>query len=399
MFQYSSLSIVRIFVITLLANWLLSACNKGVDSLNEPIKPQGHIIGHAVDSAISGGTVSIYSFVNGVRGEKLGSGTTDDAGAFNVDLYSPSQIVLVEVTGGSYVEEASGTTVQLKTGESLSSLVSYQLENTVSTNITPLTHMATALAEYKIENGATVEQAMDDAFGTINGFFGIDSRGTNSFNITNEKSGPVATLSDDVLYGFYLAGLSHWTMDASRKNKVSPHTTYTSMGLAQIAYNDISSDGLLDGMGFNSDKTQLVSLAMGPSVPLNADEYRLAFSIHMLAMTNKTNLSKPASDDLSLAADTIAGQTDLLLGASQPLDISARDIKISLAQPRDGYYSGDFSFDLDVQGILGIDQIDITVDGAPADVVGDPLITPILINTRSYSDSTHTIAIQALLIR
>ena len=129
----------RLFILSaiFLLTTLLMSC--GGSSSLPPERPHGLVSGYAVDSAISGGTVSVYSFTNGVKGEKLGSGTTDAAGAFNVKVYAPSQIVLVEVTGGSYVEEASGTTVQLKTGESLSSLVSYQLENTVSTNITPLT--------------------------------------------------------------------------------------------------------------------------------------------------------------------------------------------------------------------------------------------------------------------
>ena len=295
---------------------LLTSCGGSSDL--PPERPYGQINGYAIDSEISGGTVSVYSFANGVRGEKLGEGTTDSVGAFNVKVYGPSQIVLVEVTGGSYVEEASGKTVTLTNGEKLSSLVDYQMEQTASTNVTPLTHMATALAEFKIKNGIEVKQAMDEAFGTIKDFFGIDSRGTNSVNITNEKSGPVATLSDNVLYGFYMAGMSHWTMDASRKNKVPPHTTYTSVGFAQIMYKDILSDGLLDGLVPNSDNTQSDFLAMGSAVPLNADEYRSAFSIHMLAMAYSTNLNKTGLkvDDLSAAADAIAAQTVLLLGTN-----------------------------------------------------------------------------------
>jgi hypothetical protein len=164
-------------------------------------------------------------------------------------------------------------------------------------------------------------------------------------------------------------------------------------------YDDIRADGLLDGQGFNNDNTQLVPLAMG-NVALNADQYRLAFSLHMLAMANNLTINKTGISvlELSAAADAIADQTTVLLGADQPLNISVRDIAIDLAEPKDGYYHGNFDFDLDVQGILGIDQISISilVDGSPeeAAIVGDPLIRPIQLDTTQYTDAQYTISVQ-----
>ncbi|MGD8593150.1 MAG: hypothetical protein PVF82_09985 [Gammaproteobacteria bacterium] len=297
---------------------------------------------------------------------------------------------MVEVTGGSYVEEASGVEVSLADGQKLRSLVHYENGHLVSTNVTPLTHMASALTEYKIANQMAPMQAMEEAFAKIREVFTLDSRGVTSINITTENSTDVTEINDDVLYGFYMAGLSSWTARASQLNMRDPHTTYTSVGLAQIMYDDIRADGLLNGLGMSGS-----DLAFG-NITLNADEYRLAFSAHMLAMANNAQLNKTAlnKDDLKPAADAIAQQTEFV-GATQALDISTLEMKIALAEPVNGYYSGNFGFNLDVTGVLGIDQLSVLVDGAPATLVGDPLVPPITIDTTEYIDGAHTVTVQA----
>ena len=367
----------------------LTSCSGGSGDL-PPERPTGNVTGYTIDSAISGGTVNVYSFANGARGERLGGEVTDGAGAFSVQIKAESQLVMVEVTGGSYVEEASDTPVTLSDGQSLRSLVHYESGQAVSTNVTPLTHMACALAEYKIAAGESPAQAVDEAFAAIKDFFALDSRGVTSINITADNNSGVSEISDEVLYGFYMAGLSSWTAWASRENSRSPHTTYTSVGLAKIMYEDIRADGKLDGVGMNG-----ADLAFG-NIALNADEYRLAFSVHMLAMANNSQLNKTGlnMNDLSAAANAIAQQTGLV-GAEQPLDISSQSIQIALAEPVNGYYGGNFGFNLAVTGVLGIDQVTVLVDGGAASLVGDPLVPPITIDTTGYSDGEHTVTVNA----
>ena len=147
----------------------------------------GYVSGYAIDSAISNAIVSVYSFANGQRGERLGVGLTNGVGAFSVNVQAESQLVMVEITGGSYVEEASGVEVLLSDGQKLRSLIYYESGHLVSTNVTPLTHMATALAEYKIANGIAATQATSEAFDVIDQFFALNSRGITSTNITSEN--------------------------------------------------------------------------------------------------------------------------------------------------------------------------------------------------------------------
>ena len=125
-----------------------------------------------------------------------------------------------------------------------------------------------------------------------------------------------------MLYGFYLAGLSDWTLWASGENQENqPHTVYNSIALSQVFYHDLLSDGLLNGIGFNQAGSELVPLGFG-TVPLNEDVYRLAFSVHMLSMANRAeNKTGFVASDLLPAANNIAAQTSLLVGASSPVDI------------------------------------------------------------------------------
>ncbi|MDX2464870.1 MAG: hypothetical protein QNK31_10215 [Porticoccus sp.] len=305
----------------LLAIALLWGCAPDSSTELPDERPFGTVNGNAVDGLITGAQVSIYSLKNGIRGLKLGETTTDATGAYSVDIQSPNQPILIEVSGGSYIEEATGTPVLLKDGQTLVAVGMYKSGQTHHFMVTPLTHLVTGLAEYKTAMGMSVENAIEEARITVNQFFSLDVVDIIPIDITDENSG-VSVFGDDVLYGFYLAGLSDWTLWASNENQENqPHTIYNSIALSQIFYHDLLSDGLLDGIGFNQAGTELEPLGFG-IVPLNADTYRLIFSLHMLAIANSAeNKTSFVANDLLDAANSIAAQTTLLVGASNPVDI------------------------------------------------------------------------------
>lgn len=284
-------------------------------------RPLGTINGNVVDGLITGAHVSIYSFNNGERGIKLGDANTDTSGAYSVEIQSRTQPILIEVSGGSYIEEATDTPVVLQDGQILRAIGLFKSGQDHALMVSPLTHMVTALTEYNIGIGMTVESAIQDASSIVNQFFSLNVSSTRPIEITKENSA-TSTLGDDVLYGFYLAGLSHWSLWASNENQENqPHTTYTSIALSQVFYHDLHSDGLLNGIGFNQAGTTLEPLGFGV-VPLDGDVYRLTFSLHMLAIANSTeNKTLITASDLFDAANNIASQTTLLVGASNPVDI------------------------------------------------------------------------------
>jgi len=341
----------------------------------------------------NGAQVTIYTFGDPTP-VRLGSAVTDETGAYSVGIRSHSRPILIEVSGGSYLEQASGKAIRLSEGQNIRAVAFYQSQQPLNVIVTPLTHLATALAEHNLGKGLNTTQAIENAYSDVNAFFAIDTQSVLPLDIT-DQSNAQSNLNDAALYGFYLAGVSNWTAWANTKNQVEPHTVYTSMGLAQIAYNDIRADGLLNGVGTNKAGTAQMSLAVGV-VPLDADAYRAAFSLHMLAIANgANNKTRIQVNDLKASAELIAERTNPLLGASTPFNLSKQTPVITLTQAVDGYYSGTFSFNVNIGGFLGAERIDISVDSASVGSLSPPT-TPLTIDTTNHADGEHQIGLTAV---
>jgi hypothetical protein len=161
-------------------------------------------------------------------------------------------------------------------------------------------------------------------------------------------------------------------------------------------YNDISSDGKLDGAGFDIDRNNLMPLAVGV-VPLDTQTYRAIFSLHMLAASsipaNTTNL-KPG--DLHLAAEDLATRSSTLFADEDTLDINNQAPTLSLAQPLLTAYGGVMTLQINVGGYLGAETISAGIDGNLPGELLDPLNPAVLIDTRAgFADGDHIINLSA----
>ena len=196
---------------------VLTGCTS--DTELPPERPKGTITGVVVDGVISGAQVDVYGFGDGRRGARLGKTKTDDKGSFSVAIQARDQLILIETSGGEYNEQASGVTVNIPDDQGLLALAYYRSGEPIATVVTPLTHLVSALTQYKIENGTTASQAFNEAKSTINEFFTLDTHGIIPLDITNDSSA-VNSLSDEALYGFYLASISNASLWASQQNKL-----------------------------------------------------------------------------------------------------------------------------------------------------------------------------------
>jgi len=259
--------------------------------------------------------------------------------------------------------------------------------------VTPLTHLAVGLAEYKINNSMSVDQAILEANADINRFFAIDTGTTPPLAIVDENN-TLSELNDPALYGFYLAGLSSWTLWASDKND-APHSIYSSIALTQILYNDIRSDGVFNGVGDNRESTALMPLAFG-RVALDENTFRIAFSLHMLAIANSDeNKTSLGIDKLLTPARQIAAQTGALLGTSDPINIDEQTPEVTITRSADEYRSGLFNFEITIGGLLGAERIRIFVDGNLIADLANPTNVLAIIDTTDYADGAHDILVTA----
>ncbi|WP_208846180.1 hypothetical protein, partial [Aliivibrio finisterrensis] len=81
------------------------------------LDPQWTVTGQAVANNISGASVRVYAIEASVKGTDLTktAGTTDANGAFSMAIIPTDLPVIMEITGGVYIDEATGMTLNNST--------------------------------------------------------------------------------------------------------------------------------------------------------------------------------------------------------------------------------------------------------------------------------------------
>ena len=133
---------------------ILSGCGSGggTNSITTPGEnggttgATGMISGTAVKGPISGGAVTAFAVTNGSMGMQLASGTTDSQGNFTMSIGDYAGPIMLQMSGGTYVDEATGATVTMAAGDVMTAVMTALSSNTTVTGvqITPLTSMAQA---------------------------------------------------------------------------------------------------------------------------------------------------------------------------------------------------------------------------------------------------------------
>jgi hypothetical protein len=140
-----------------------------------PVAGSTTITGVAAKGPINGGVVKVYALKEGQVGidrtAEIGSGTTDGNGAYTVSIApdkKPAGAVLVEVTSGTFTDEATGVAgVALKTA--LQAAVP-SIADGAKIAVTPFTHLAVKQVE---GIGAFGEQEINDANKQIGDLFQV----------------------------------------------------------------------------------------------------------------------------------------------------------------------------------------------------------------------------------
>lgn len=381
-------------VISLCFVLLLAACGGDFNEL-PPNRPAGTVAGYVIDGPIANADVSIYAFAEGRKGRVLGAGKTAADGSFSIKLHARDQLVYIEAQGGSYIEEASAKTVNLLPGERLTALAHYQSATTLHVVITPYSHLATGLAEYKINQGVDVDTAATSAIQNISALVGLNIASVVPQGITSLSNTLVnADVSDNYAYGFMLAAISSWTAWASQKSGLAAHETITSISLAQLMYRDIVADGVLDGQGFDENGVTIVELQAG-AIALDTEVYHKGFGQHML------NVANSAVNQTGFSVIDVRERANYLIQSnplSAPGSTSAEDTigpAINGVPYSKLYENGIFNFAVRVDDPVGVSLVSFDVDNAFIGKAADLSTPSIAIDTRQYADGVHTIGVSA----
>lgn len=248
------------------------------------------IAGSVVKGPVSGATVTAYTVTgNGLRGFPVRSTTTDAQGSFAMPVPMAGGPLMLQVTGGTYTDEATGAPVTLAAGQMMTSVLSSLAAGTASVQVTPLTAMAQAMAA-GMPGGMTAANvdAANAAVGTY--FMAGDVVHTPPMNPL--VSGAAAGASPSMMnYGVALAAMSQYAKQAG----VSSATLVGAM--MQDA-----ADGVLDG------KAGTTAIALGGGMMGGG---------MMQSTVGGTGLASAMSDFMNGAANrsgvTAASMTPLML--------------------------------------------------------------------------------------
>ncbi|PTO95428.1 hypothetical protein CWO17_23460, partial [Vibrio sp. 10N.286.45.A3] len=108
------------------------------------LDPQWAVTGQAVANNISGATVRVYAIESGAKGADIThtEGTTDANGAFSMAIVPTTLPVMMEISGGSYQDEATGNTI---TNTTLTSVLP-EIARREAVTVSPLTDIAAKVA-------------------------------------------------------------------------------------------------------------------------------------------------------------------------------------------------------------------------------------------------------------
>jgi hypothetical protein len=391
---------MRNYLILFFSLLLLSGCGgggaAGSSGPTGSTIPVGVVSGTSFDGLVINGTVKIYDYTTGSKGVLLAQATTDGQGLYSLSLQIESRPVLLELTGGYYIEEAgSSANIALSTNHKLQAVANYTTGAALKVAVTTYSYLATGLAQYEISKGTAVSTAIDNANQRISSLVGVNILTTTPKEITDVANAS-ATLTPELRYGFLAGAISLWTYNNAPSPSVAhlyPYP-YTSIDFAQTLYQDISTDGVLDGFGIDSTGAK-AQLSFG-TVPLSVDVYRLGIGTAIVQMAgnahNKTGLT--GAQVLSFANSYIAN-TDPIFNNVAPTAFTANTAGI-VTPATNQWARKTISIIPTASSPFGLTTVELLVDGVSvATSAGAAVPATFNLDTTFFVDGLHTVSVRA----
>jgi hypothetical protein len=268
---------LKILLTTLVLS-IITACGGGGGSTTA----QGSISGTATKGPVSSATVTAYAISNGQIGAQISTAQTDPNGNFTMATGSYTGPVMLQVSGGTYKDEATGTTMSMAPGDVMTAVMpTVAAAAAISgVQVTPVTAMAQTMAQHMTggmsdTNIAAANTAMGTYF-TVN-----DILHTHPMNPLVSGSGTGANL-DEQNYGMALAAISQ---SAQAQGMTSSSAMVTAL------MND-ASDGVMDGM-MTGSPVMMGGMMVSTALPTTAGTSDLgaAMNAFMISAQNKSGIT------------------------------------------------------------------------------------------------------------
>jgi len=280
---------------------LVASCGGGNKPLElPPERPFGLLSGSIEGGKFSNNTVTAYSLDKDGNLIFVENTVVNDDGTYDLSIQLRSQPIILVLTGGEYTESTTNNVIVLQENHRYTSLVLYESGQTIKTDITPFSHLATALMLNNIKDNKHPSIALKNATNTISSFYGVDIVNTESGadNPSEKSETTEAILSNKDKSQLYYSGLEQLAYDVRTSTANSSVDEINLVTLLDVMYRDIFDDGKLDGLGIVGDDNNVVTLRFGNQL-INDRFYQLKFaegilnSIKYNSYDEKPDLIKP----------------------------------------------------------------------------------------------------------
>ena len=219
--------------------FLVSACGGGGSTSLAVVGSggTGYASGTVTKGPVNGATVTAYGVSGGVLGAMVGTTTTDASGNFSMTIGTYSGAMVLQASGGSYKDEATGTAMPMANGDVMTAVMPTVATGSSVTGIqvTPVTAMAQELA--KNMAGGMTDANIASANAAMGSYFAVsDILHVQPMNPLTAGSG-VAANTDARNYGMTLAAMSQYAKSLNMPS---------SAAVVTLMMND-AADGMMDG--------------------------------------------------------------------------------------------------------------------------------------------------------
>ncbi|MDO8455366.1 MAG: hypothetical protein Q7T07_00430 [Burkholderiaceae bacterium] len=269
---------------------LVTACGGGTNiASNVGSGGTGFVSGVVTKGPLGNASVTAYSISGGQMGTTIGSTMTDTNGNFSMGIGSYAGPVMLQVSGGVYKDEATGTTMSMAQGDVMTAIMPTVAANTNTAGIqvTPVTGMAQTLAQSM--PGGMTDANIASANASMGNYFSIsDVLHVAPMNPLVPGSGTGAS-QDARNYGMTLAAVSQYAKNLNMA---------VSSAMVTALMND-ASDGMMEGKKGSAPVSMTMGGMMGTSaMASNAGTGGLASAMTTFA-NSAGNMSGVTATDMS----------------------------------------------------------------------------------------------------
>jgi hypothetical protein len=230
---------IRVLGAVLVTLQLAAACGGGGDTVVAGVGSggTGFLSGAVTKGPVGSTTVVAYGVAGGQAGVQVGSASTDANGNFSMSIGTYAGPVMLQASGGTYTDEATGTTMSMAQGDVMSVAIPTVAAGATTSGIqiTPVTAMAQAIAKQMA--GGMTDANIAAANTAMGSYFSVtDIVHVQPMNPLVSGSGAGAS-QDAQNYGMTLAALSKYAQMQGM--------SYSS-AMVTALMNDVA-DGIMDG--------------------------------------------------------------------------------------------------------------------------------------------------------